>query len=114
VGARIFPLVIPTEVWDTASKKPCLVYSTSGVQRASTFCATDDLMRDSVSIDAYARTYDDARALAKTVYGIIDFKGTIGNTEIQTVKLDAELDLLDPEPGLYRRAMSFTFWTREF
>lgn len=111
-GSRIYPLIIPPEVWDSVSTKPCIVYSINGVGRNLTFCGTEKLQRESVSVDSYSRTYDEAVSIASAIKTIIDFQGTIGSTYFNAVHLDTEIDLLDPEPGLYRRAMTFSIWNR--
>ena len=112
VGDRVYPVLIPPEVWDSATRKPCFVYRTSGVGRSATTCGTIRLQADSVEVDCYARTFDDAYALARLAAQIVDFKGTVGNTSVDTVRLDSEIDLFDLEPGLYRRSLTFTVWNR--
>lgn len=112
-GPRVYPLLIPPEVWDSATTKPCLVYSTTGVERQVTTCGTDSLVSQSVDIDAYARTFAAVQLLADAVRAkLIDFSGTVGGTYFNRIFLDSEFDLHDIEPGLYRVMMVFTIWHR--
>lgn len=112
VADRIFPVLIPQEVWASVTQKPCIVYQVAGVGRSVTFCGTIGLQAESVTVDCYARTYDAAYALARLAAQIVDFNGVIGDTSFDTVRLETEIDLLDLEPGLYRRSMTFTCWNR--
>lgn len=112
VGARVFPVKIPEETWDSVTQRPCLVYHTPSVRRSATFCGTVKTKADTVHVDCYARTYDGARALALAVAGIVDFKGVVGETLFGPIFIDSETDLDDPEPGLFRRLLIFTVWNR--
>lgn len=112
VGARVYPVRVPDEVWDSPSERPCVAYRTSGVDRGQTFCATDTLKAERVEVDCYARTYDGARDLATAISQMVDFRGQVGETLFGPVLLDSEVDLMDLEPGLFRRLLIFTVWNR--
>lgn len=112
IAARIYPVKVPAEVWSDASMRPCVVYRTEGVDRSSTFCGTIGLKRDTVQVSCYARTHDACRALAELVAQMVDFHGVVGDTHFATVRLESESDLLDLEPGLFHRLMTFTIWNR--
>lgn len=113
IGDRIFPLVTPQQVFDGADRRPCLVYRSASVQRGKTFCATDDLKSEAISVDCYAVTYDGAKALADAlIAGVLDFSGVSGGSHFGAVFLENEFDLMDLEPGLYRRNLTFTVWHR--
>jgi len=112
VGARIFPVKARPETWDSDSQRPCLIYRVDGVGRSSTFCATSGLVAESVAVDCYARSYDGAVDLALLVKQVIDFSGQVGETLFNAIRLESEFDLMDLEPGLFRRALSFTIWNR--
>lgn len=113
VGSRVYPVKIPEETWSSATQRPCLVYHTPSVRRSGTFCGTDRTKADTVHVNCYARTYDEARALADTVASqVVDFRGVVGETLFGPVFLETETDLDDPEPGLFRRLLIFTVWNR--
>lgn len=111
IGSRVYPLMIPQHVYDDATKNPCLVYQRSGAARVVKFCNTDELVHSSFQIDAYARSFAAARVLADGVRdALLDFTGTMGTTQVSKCLLDSELDLIDPEPGLYRVSQSWSIW----
>lgn len=109
VQSRIFPLVIPLEVFDGASTKPCIVYQQVTADRQQKFCGTDTLITASFDLHAYARGYDQARELADAVITALnDYRGAV----IKHIFLESEIDLHDIDPGLYRVTMVFTIWYR--
>lgn len=120
-STRIFPVVIPQKVYSDATKQPCLVYSFDAKNRQKRFSGTDSLVASSVQIDCYATTYRQAQLLASAVRSVLlDYAGTwIGNTspqvshKVQKCFLENEVDLDDPEPGLYRVSQSWAIWYDE-
>lgn len=120
-GTRIFPLVIPQKVYSEATKQPCLVYSFDAKNRQKRFSGTDSLVASSVQVDCYATTYRQAQLLASAVRAVLlDYAGTwTGNTspqvshKVQKCFLENEIDLDDPEPGLYRVSQSWAIWYDE-
>jgi len=114
VSNRIFPLIIPDQEFDEASKRPCLVYSIAAMDQTKTFCGTIDLRRATVSSDCYARKYVDAVGLSTVVKdALADYVGTMGDVEVSAVSLENQFDLVDLEPGLFRVALSFFVWHAE-
>ena len=112
ISARMYPVQAPQEVFDSPSIKPCIVYSVSSAARTRTFCATEALHQTSVDVDCYATDYDTCNTLANAVIaGVIDFGGTVGSTTFSQVDVSTELDLFDPEPGLFRRTVSLLVWS---
>lgn len=113
-GSRIWPEVIPDQVFDEASKRPCIVFSRSGTERTRTFCGTIPLVASSITIDCYARTYDGAEQLAAAVRSsLTDYRGAMGDEQVQDTRLDSDFDLVDLEPGLFRVSLGFTVWHTE-
>lgn len=114
VGSRIYPLVIPDQVYDAATLRPCLVYAIQSVDRTKTFCGTVALQRVTVSVDCYAKVYVDAHALATAVEtALLDFVGPMGDVTISDIASENKFDLTDLEPGLFRVALSFVVWYAE-
>lgn len=108
---RVFPLIIPQHLHGEATKLSCLVYQRLGVERQSTFCGTDGVVRTILQVDSYALKYIDANALARLVrLRLTDFGGTIGDTIVKNAKLDSELELFDDDPGLYRVSQTYSIW----
>jgi len=113
-GDRVYPLVIPQEIYTEASRKPCLVYQRIATEITGTFCQTDTLRGMSLQVDAYARTYGAARALAAAAKAaLLGFTGAASGVAVSRVTLAAEFDGLDEEPGLYRRSLTFSIWYAE-
>lgn len=113
-GDRSYPEVIPDQVFDEASKRPCVVWSRQGASRDRTFCGTGPVTQSTFSIDCYARTSAAAEGLAQAVRtALTDYRGSMSGVEIKDVQLTSDFDLLDLEPGLFRVALSFDIWHDE-
>lgn len=111
-GDRVYPKIIPDQVYDEASKRPCVVFSVDDTERNRTFCATDSLRRSRIALDSYARTYEGAEALAEALRGaMIDYTGYMGSTYVQQTDLENDFDV-DPdlEPGIFRVRQVYSVW----
>jgi hypothetical protein len=115
VPDRVYPLVIPQKVPGGAAQVPCVVYAYQSIDRQTTYCGVSGLARATMMLDCYATTYDEARDLAAAVFAVLtDFRGMLGGvTAVRTATLETELDLEDPEPGLYRVMQTWTIWYEE-
>lgn len=110
VGERIHPLVIPQGERGIAAM-PCLVYQVITRERRKTRCGTSALVKTSLQIDAYGRSYAQCKSASETcVAALLDFRGSAAGVSIQDVALGTEIDLIDPEPGLYRVSNTFDIW----
>lgn len=110
-GDRVYPEIIPDQVFDAVSKRPCVVYRRSSADRRKTFCGTDTLVASSFAVDCYARTYDGAETLAAAVRSALtDFRGDMSGITVKDVALSSDFDLLDLEPGLFRVSLGFDIW----
>lgn len=114
VGAepyRIYPLVVPQRL-AAQPQMSAIVYSIASVERAASYCESDRLVRSSVNIDNYSKSYLTVGQLAKAVQTVLlDFRGMLGGlVEVRTAYLTNEFDLLDIEPGLYRVSQSWDIW----
>jgi hypothetical protein len=121
VTNRVYPLVIPQQVYDEATKQPCLVYTMDTDTRHVRFSGTDSLVRGSLQVDCYARTYKAAQTLAAAARtALVDYSGAMAaatspvtSTNIQTIHLEGESNLMDEEPGLYRVLQRYVVWYDE-
>lgn len=114
IGDRVYPEIIPEQVFDAASQRPCLVYSRQSVIRDRTLCATDSRVQSTFSIDCYARTSQAAEELAQQVrVALTDYRGTSEGVTILDAALEGDSDFLDIEPGLFRVMLTFRFWHTE-
>jgi hypothetical protein len=121
VSTRVFPLVIPQQTYDEVTKQPCLVYTIDTDARHVRFAGSDSLVRGSLEVDCYARSYKQVQSLAAAVRdALLDLSGSIQAdtspityTRIQTVHLDGETSLMDEEPGLYHVLQRYVVWYDE-
>jgi hypothetical protein len=121
VTNRVYPLVIPQQVYDEATKQPCLVYTMDTDIRQVTQDGTNALVRGALQVDCYSRSYKDAQTLAATVRAaLVDYSGVmvaatspITSTEVNRIHLEGESNLMDEEPGLYRVMQRYAVWYYE-
>ena len=107
VGDRVYPLIIPSQVYDQATKRPCIVYQEDGLDRSRTFCGTIALQQGTFAFDCYARRYHDAHEVATALRELLtDYEGG----SIDTVIFRNQFDALDLEPGLFRVRVMFDIW----
>lgn len=109
---RVYPLVIPQKVPRGAAQTPCVVYETVGVDRQVSYCGTSGLIRTTMQLNCYAEDYGTAKSVAAAVRDVFgDFRGLLGGTvDVRHAKLEAEFDIQDIEPGLYRVSQSWVIW----
>lgn len=96
------------------AKLPRLVYSEIGYQNTQSLCRSDKTVRKNYLFDCYAKTKRESRLLATALReAMVDYRGFMGDTKVKTITLDSELDLLDPDPGLFRVEQSYVIWLVE-
>lgn len=112
VATRVFPLVIPQG--NDKARQPCIVYQRIGSSRGQTFCATDRLVAGTFQLDCYGRKHTEALVLAAHVRdALVDFGGDMHGTHVNKISLETELELLDPNPGLFRVSQTYVIWYLE-
>lgn len=109
VSGRMFPVQLPQNV-----RYPCLSYSQVSAVRDYSLCGATLRVWPRITINSWAENYGDAVALADAVRRAINsFSGTMGSgpgTQIDSVKLDNEIDFDEPQAGLvgvYRRMQDY-------
>jgi|DEB0MinimDraft_3_1074331.scaffolds.fasta_scaffold76996_2 hypothetical protein len=120
-STRIFPVVIPQKIYSEATKMPCVVYQFDGKDRQVTYGGTGGLVAGSAQIDSYATTYLASKQLAEAVRtAVLDQAGQWATNDspqavytVQKVFIDREIDLDEPEPGLYRVSQQYSIWYDE-
>lgn len=106
VGDRVYPLLMPQ-----SGTIPAIVYSQIGRREDVSLCSADGKIRATIQIDSYSKQYRTSKMLADAVRSVlVDFTGAMGDARVATVILDQELDLDDPEPGLFRVSQTFFIW----
>ena len=121
VGTRVYPLVVPQQVYTEATKQPCLVYTIDTDNRMVRFSGSDSLTRGLLQVDCFARGYSQCQSLAVAVReALLDFSGAmqantspLSSVNVQRIFLDGETSLMDEEPGLYRMMQRYIVWYDE-
>jgi hypothetical protein len=102
----IYGLMAPESV-----KVPFLVFNKVTTQWGSTLCGPDGIQRDVFQFDSYDKGYAGSLALAALLRGtLVGFKGVMGSTHVNDILFDNEIQMLDPEPGLYRVLTTLFIW----
>lgn len=110
VDGRVWPQIIPQSDANQV-RQPCVVYALVDRQRAVRYCGTDKLVEAVYRIDAYGLTYAQSKDVAQAVQDLlIDYSGTLDGYRVHHCRITSELDLSDPDPGLYRVSMTFAIW----
>lgn len=93
---------------------PALVYARiSGprVHAHSGAVGGDGVSYPRLQLTAWAQTYSAAVALGDAVRKVLDgFAGTMGSYTVQSCLIQNDLDLRDPETGLYGRLQDYIIW----
>lgn len=109
VKGRIFGMLAPQN-----TVTPCIVYSKIVQIESQTLCGTDNLVRALMQIDCYTKEYKESKQVAKAVkLRLRDYKGLMGTVRTANIVLDNEVDLNDPDPGLFRVSQTFFIWYYE-
>ena len=102
----IYGLMAPENV-----KTPWLVYNKVTTQWGATLCGPDGIQRDVFQFDSYDKGFAGSLALAKLLRDtLVGFKGVMGSTRVNDILFDNEIQMLDPEPGLYRVLTTLFIW----
>jgi hypothetical protein len=114
-AARIYHMLIPQHVRGEATKLGCVVIQRAATGFAGDFCGQDPLVDASIQVDSYATTRDEANRIGRAVRDeLVDYIGTLaGAVPIDRIACESDFPLMDPEPGLYRRSMTFRIWNEE-
>lgn len=106
IGDRMYGMVRPEK-----DPTPSIVYSRATTLRTQTLCKTDSKVRATMTVDSIAKTYLGVKRLARAVgKALSDFTGDMYGTRVSTVILESEIDLDDPDPGLYRVSQTYLIW----
>lgn len=109
IEGRVYGQIAPSK-----SPLPRIVYSRISTRRTQTLCGTDTTARAVVQIDSYDKTYKGAHLLATAIRKTLtDFSGDMRGTRVSTVTMESDIDLDDPDPGLYRVSQTYFFWFTE-
>lgn len=106
VRGRIYALIAPQGV-----AAPFVVFTKVAEAISGTLCAQDPMVQSVFQIDSYAKTMLEALQIAAAVRdSMIDFRGAMGGTHVASIRQEGEVQLLDPEPGLFRVSTTLFIW----
>jgi hypothetical protein len=105
---RLFKLQVPKN-----AKMPSSVQQRSGTGRQRRGCTIDGAVEINLQLDHYGKTWQEAVAVAEAfriALHELQFPVMMGTVKVKDATCENEFDLDDPEPGLYRRSQSWSFW----
>jgi hypothetical protein len=106
IAGRVYPVIAPQGV-----VSPYLVYLKVVEVASGTYCAQDPMVRELFQFDSYAKTFKLATLVAKAMRdSLIDFRGAMDGIHVASIRLDNEMHVLEPEPGLFRVSTSLFIW----
>lgn len=106
IARRVYPLMAPQTV-----VAPYLVFMKVVEMASGTLCAQDPMVRGLFQFDSYAKTFKQVQLIAKALRdALIDFRGAVDDTYIASIRLENEMHVLEPEPGLFRVSTSLFIW----
>lgn len=108
-GARVFPVVVPQ-----GETRASVVYARISGEGDYHTQGPSGLARPRYQIDAYAKTQDEAAALANLVQDRIDgYRGLMGSVPVQGVFLESERDDYHDAAKLHRVSRDYVIFYAE-
>ena len=103
VGSKVFPLFIPS-----GNYLPCVTFQRLGGRPANTLAGPSGLEEIDLLIDAWARDYHEAKAVAKAVRAAMPSSGPRFSAH-----LIEDQDLYEDGTNYFRVSMEFKVWFLE-
>jgi hypothetical protein len=103
VGTNIFPIIIPQ-----GTAFPCISYQRISGMPANTLSGHSGLEEIDLQIDVWAKTYTEAKAIAKAVRAAMPASGTPFSA-----RLRMDEDLPGDDGTYFRVSMEYTVWFLE-
>jgi hypothetical protein len=100
VSARIYPVTLPQ-----GAALPALTYSRISTTPEYTHDGAEGIARARVQIDCWAERHATALSLAQAVLGAL-----VGATDMGVSFFENEVDLYEPERGIYHRVLDMIVW----
>lgn len=96
IGTRAYALVLPQE-----TAYPAITYNRVSGVRVHDLDGPAGRGTPRISVNSWAETYLEAKALAAAVRVCLDgFRGTVGGVEINNISIENEIDLFEEDAGL--------------
>ena len=103
VGTKIFPLIVPQ-----GTAFPCISYQRISGMPANTLSGHSGLEEIDLQIDVWAKTYTEAKAIAKAVRAAMPAKGTPFSAHLRM-----DEDLPGDDGTYFRVSMEYVVWFQE-
>lgn len=103
VGDRVFALIIPDGTY-----LPCVTFQRISGTPANTLGGRSGLEEIEMQVDVWARTYAEAKAVAKAVRDAVPARGAVFGAH-----LIQDSDTYESETNYYRITMEYTCWMLE-
>lgn len=109
VGSRVYPNKLPENV-----AYPAIRYEQVSGVREYHLRGPSGRARPRISINAWATKYEDARGLADAIRRRLNgYAGTLGETEVGSIKLESEIDFFEDEVKVHRVAQDYMISFKE-
>lgn len=109
VNGRVYPGHLPDP-----PELPALVYQRIATRRPVSYDGPSGFVRARVQLDIWSKSYGEARTIAGAVRrALLGYRGPMGGLEVAIPDQASDLDLFEPDTGLYRVSMDFIIWHEE-
>lgn len=120
VGTNVFPVIAPEkDAHGSRVLLPFVTWRRVGVRRQQTLAAPSGMPVTSVEFSIFGATYEQARAVADVMRGVLDgYGGSANNTDVKQTSLEQESDdfvtLAGSElPPAYQISQQYDVWWQE-
>lgn len=112
VGDRIYPMRLPQR-----PTYPALTCQKVSGPRVTAKDGPAGLAQARMQVSCWAKSYPDAKAVAEQVRralaGFSGVMGGAGGVKVEMTQLENEVDMYEPETGIYHVPVDFVIWHRE-
>lgn len=109
ITTRCYPATLPQD-----PTYPLILFSKVTGMRDHHLQGPSGLAHPRFQVEAWATTYDAAKALANAIRGALDgYKGTVGTVRIGSILSESERDVYEDAVSCHRTIMDFFVWHSE-
>lgn len=109
VATRIYPILMPQN-----TTLPAITKQRISGPRVQSLVGSSGLAYPRYQVDAWASTYDGAKAVADQVRAALDgFRGYVGTVRIGGIRLIGDQELYEEETRTHRVSQDFSVWHDE-
>ena len=110
IGQRVYPLHLPQ-----GAGVPAVVYQkVSPRRRVRSHTGRSGLVQARYQLSAWGQTYKEALDVGAQLFAALDeYAGAMGTETVEHSRVDNEVDMYEPETGLYRELVEVVIWHQE-